>query len=278
MEKEKMNKKGRKIKIVFISIIIILFGCTASFGVYEVATRNNEYYISEKNIQIPVFVYHDIVEDESQIEYDYMQTTYDQFKKQIDGLMNLGYKPISYEDLVAYSKGEKKLPKWSFLITFDDGYTGVYKYAYEYAKEKNIPITSFINNVNVGKTGFYSWEEAKEMNDSGVVSVYSHGYEHLEYNKYSPDKLLEDTNKAYDEIEANLEDEDILKVFTYPYGLYTEEELQTLKEAGYVQNLTDNKINESKSLNLYGLHRCYPLSDSVAKIIIKIQYRAIRYN
>ena len=50
-----------------------------------------------------------------------------------------------------------------------------------------------------------------------------------------------------------------------------------LKEAGYVQNLTDNKINTSKELDLSGLHRSYPLNDSVLKIILKIQYRAIRY-
>ena len=69
----------------------------------------------------------------------------------------------------------------------------------------------------------------------------------------------------------------VLKVFTYPYGLSTNEERQMLKEAGYVQNLTDNKINTSKELDLSGLHRSYPLNDSVLKIILKIQYRAIRY-
>ena len=38
-----------------------------------------------------------------------------------------------------------------------------------------------------------------------------------------------------------------------------------------------NKINKSKDLNLYGLHRCYPLSDSLFKMELKIIYRSIRY-
>ena len=47
------------------------------------------------------------MKDESQIEYDYMQTTEENFKKQILGLMKLGYKPISYQDLVDYQEGKK---------------------------------------------------------------------------------------------------------------------------------------------------------------------------
>ena len=131
-KEEKLEKKKMStVKKVILSVLLVLILAIVSFIIYEVATVNNTYYIGEKNLQIPVFVYHDIVEDESQIEYDYMQTTVKQFEKQMTGLMKLGYKPISYEDLVAYKNGEKAIPKWSFLVTFDDGYTGVYKYAFE---------------------------------------------------------------------------------------------------------------------------------------------------
>ena len=120
-------KENNKTKKVLIAILIAIVVAVVSFVSYEIATVNNTYYISQKNLQIPIFVYHDLVENESEIEYDYMQTTVDKFEKQITGLMELGYKPITYEDLVQYKNGEKQIPKWSFLITFDDGYTGVYK-------------------------------------------------------------------------------------------------------------------------------------------------------
>ena len=78
-----MNKEGKirkakkwaRWKKVILSVLLVLILAIVSFIIYEVATVNNTYYIGEKNLQIPVFVYHDIVEDESQIEYDYMQTT-----------------------------------------------------------------------------------------------------------------------------------------------------------------------------------------------------------
>lgn len=273
-----LNQKRNMGKKVFISILVIIIIAISSFIIYERATVNNTYYIGEKNLQIPVFVYHDIVQDESQIQYDYMQTTVDTFEKQITGLMKLGYKPISYQDLEDYKNGKKAIPKWSFLITFDDGYTGVYNYAYEIAKKYNIPMTSFINNNTIGtESVFYTWENAKEMNESGLIYIYSHGLTHAQYNKETPEKLVDDTEKSYSEIKQKLNDDDILKVFTYPYGLYTDEERAALWENGYIQNLTDNRVNLSEKLDLSGLHRSYPLNDPVWKILLKINYRIIRY-
>lgn len=273
INKKKQNRAKKALRSFLIVFIIVII----SFIIYEIATVKNTYYISEKNLQIPIFVYHDIVKDESQIEYDYMQTTVDTFERQITGLMKLGYKPISYEDLLAYQKGEKAIPKWSFLITFDDGYPGVYKYAFEIAKKYNIPMASFEITDTIGSEGYYDWNQAREMHESGLMSIYLHGYTHVKYDEKTPEELLIDTNMAYENLKNELGDKDVLKVFTYPYGLSTNEERQMLKEAGYVQNLTDNKINTSKELDLSGLHRSYPLNDSVLKIILKIQYRAIRY-
>ena len=279
MNIEEKNEKKRvsTAKKIILSVLLILILAIISFLIYEIATVNKTYYIGEKNLQIPVFVYHDIVEDESQIEYDYMQTTAKQFEKQITGLMKLGYKPISYEDLVAYKNGEKAIPKWSFLITFDDGYTGVYKYAFEIAKKYYIPMTSFEISDTVGIPGYYTWDEAREMKESGLMSIYLHGYTHIEYDKETPERVLSDTNKAQEDLQNQLGDNNILKVFTYPYGLSTNEERSLLWQAGYIQNLTDNRINLSDRLDLSGLHRSYPLNNSVLKILLKIQYRVLRY-
>ena len=277
IEEKNEKKKVSTAKKIILSVLLILILAIISFLIYEIATVNKTYYIGEKNLQIPVFVYHDIVEDESQIEYDYMQTTAKQFEKQITGLMKLGYKPISYEDLVAYKNGEKAIPKWSFLITFDDGYTGVYKYAFEIAKKYNIPMTSFEISDTVGIPGYYTWDEAREMKESGLMSIYLHGYTHIEYDKETPERVLSDTNKAQEDLQNQLGDNNILKVFTYPYGLSTNEERSLLWQAGYIQNLTDNRINLSDRLDLSGLHRSYPLNNSVLKILLKIQYRVLRY-
>ena len=267
-------KKLKKIIITIVSIIfIIITGC----AIYEISTVNNQYYISEKNLEIPIFVYHDIVNDKSEVYYDYMQTTKEVFENQMRGLKKIGYRFITLEDLKEYKEGKKELYKKSCIVTFDDGYEGVYKNAYPIANKYDIPFTMFVITDNIGNTGTITWKQAKEMNNSGLVTIASHSQNHVEFNKISTDDAINNVNKSYEEIEKNLSSSKT-KIFTYPYGLYTEEEIEKLRTLGYVQNLTDNKINKSKNLDLSRLHRCYPLSDSTPKIVFKMMYRSIRYN
>ena len=266
-----------KIKRIVIGILISILVLCAGFICYDRITINNQYYIGEKELDIPIFVYHNIVSDESEIAYDYMQTTKKTFEEQLTGLQTVGYHFINYNDLIEYKKGNKKIYKKSCLITFDDGYEGVYKNAYPIAKKYNIPFAIFIINKNMGNQDVITWEQAKEMKQSGLVTIASHSVDHPEFTKISTKDACDNVNKSYNEIEEKLGKENT-KIFTYPYGLYTTEQEEKLKEQGYIQNLTDNKINKSSNLNLYGLHRCYPLNDSIYKIMAKIIYRTIRYN
>ena len=270
---DKKNLIKRVVLIISLTIIISISGLI----VYDRATINNEYYISEMNLYIPIFVYHDIVKEESEIHFDYMQTTSITFEEQLKGLKNAGYHFITYEDLVQYKEGNKKLYKKSCILTFDDGYKGVYENAYPIAQKYEIPFTMFVITENMNTTECITWEQAKEMKSSGRVKIASHSIDHPEFTSLSTEEAVQNVNESYKIIDENL-GKDEIKVFTYPYGLHTEEQLQALKEEGYIQNLTDNKINKSKNLNLYGLHRDYPLNDSIYKILLKIMYRSIRYN
>ena len=268
------KKNLKKVIITIISLVVIFI---ASLVIYDRATVNNQYYIEEANIQIPIFVYHNIVEDKSEIQYDYMQTTKDTFEEQIKGLQNVGYHFIDYKDLVEYKKGNKKLYKKSCIITFDDGYEGVYENAYPIAQKYNIPFAMFVIIDNMNTEGVITWQQAEEMKNSGLVTIASHSMDHPEFTSLSTEEAVKNVDNSYKSIEEKLGSTDT-KVFTYPYGLHTNEQLQSLKEKGYVQNLTDNKINKSKKLNLYGLHRCYPLNDSIYEIMAKVLYRSIRYD
>lgn len=276
MENKKIANKYSILLKIIISILTIIILLGISICTYDRLTVNNEYLISEKNLEIPIFLYHHIVKEESEIQYDYMQTTEKTFEKQIRGLENLGYHFISYQDLIDYNNGQKKLYKKSCVLTFDDGCKDIYTNAYPILQKYNIPFTMFVVTNAVGADGCASWEELKEMQDSGLALIASHSTNHTEFNKLSVAETLENVDSSYKALEENL-GEQKTKIFTYPYGLYSQEQLEPLKEEGYVINLTDNKINKSKDLNLYGLHRCYPLSDSLFKMELKIIYRSIRY-
>lgn len=264
-------------KKIFGVILIILLILLIVFVAFVKLTGYGKCYRKDAKINIPIFIYHDLVENESDVKVNYMQTTYSKFKEQILGLMKLGYVPITYDDLIDYYNGEKDIPRRSILITFDDGFLGVYNYAFQFAKEYNVPITSFLINYNVGTNGYYSWEQAKEMENSGLVSIYSHSTQHLKYDQEEPEKLLSDVNNSILEIEDKLQIKCKNKIFTYPYGLYSNDEQKLLQENNIIQNLTDARINTSDTLDIYQLHRMYPLSDSAWELYLKIEYRAIKY-
>lgn len=266
------NNKNKILKISIITLILIIILTVT----YQIATWKKEYYINQKNLEIPIFLYHNIVENKDQIEYDYMQTDKETFEKQIKGLKDFGYKIITYEELQKYKNGEIAIPKHSCLIDFDDGYEQNYTVALEIIKKYNIPVNIYVIDNCIGTPGYMTWEQIKEMDKTGLVTINTHGKEHYDFSQKNTEEAVEDVKYAHNEIEKNLEKQQI-KVFTYPYGLCKEETSKKLKEEGFIQNLTDNKINKSKTLDLSKLHRSYCLEDSILKILIKEKYRAIRY-
>lgn len=270
-------KNNKKLKSALIGIMVVILISITSFIIYDRVTVNNQYYIGEKNLEIPIFVYHNIIDDNSEIQYDYMQTKESTFEKQINGLKAVGYHFINYEDLVEYKNGQKPLYKKSCIITFDDGYEGVYENAYPIAQKYNIPFTIFVIVDNMEKNETITWMQAKEMEESGLVTIASHSINHPEFTKLSVEEATNNVKESYKIIEEKLGNKKT-KIFTYPYGLYKDEQIQELSKEGYVQNLTDNKINKSKQLDLTRLHRCYPLNDSIYKMMMKIIYRNLRYN
>lgn len=236
---------------------------------------NQEYYIYEKNIDIPIFVYHDIVDKMTGEEF--MQTTKENFENQIAGLEKIGYEFIRYDDLIRYSKGEKKLKEKSILLTFDDGYEGNYYIMYPIIQKYQIPVAINIVDNNVGNSGFLNWEQIKEMSNSSLVDIYTHSRYHEYSDTVSTKQYISDIQYSHEHIEKQL-GKSIPKIFTYPYGVKQKEKIEALTQAGFVQNLTDNRVNQSENLDLSRLHREYPLNDSVPKILLKTIYRSIRYH
>ena len=78
-----MNKEAVKVEIKKIIIVAIFL-----IGIILILDRvgaEQTYKIAERKISIPIFVYHNIVDDKSEIEYDYMKTTKAKFEEQIIG-------------------------------------------------------------------------------------------------------------------------------------------------------------------------------------------------
>lgn len=272
-----MNKRII-IKRVILAAIIMFFGATLCLITFDRASVNLRYGIYEEQIEIPIFVYHNIVNNSFEEQSsDCVQTTVENFEKQVLALKKAGYDFITYEDLEKYKNNQMKLKKLSCIVSFDGDYEGIYENAFPIIKKYNVPITICVTTDNIGNIGTFTWTQAKEMQNTGLVTIASHSTNNIEFTSLSTEEAVDNVKKSYSIIEENLGAQNY-RILSYPHGLYTDEQSDVLGEQGYIQNLTDNKINRSSNLDLSHLHRCYVLNDSPAKMYAKIIYRSVRYN
>ena len=144
------------------------------------------------------------------------------------------------------------LPEKPILINFDDGYYSNYEYVFPILKKYNVKASIFVVTDKIGKEidgkRYLSWEQCKEMQDSGLVDIFSHSKRHVFYDKLPVRMIRDDVIESYKIIEENLGTKN-LKVFAYPYGAYTKETVWALKLNGIDMQVYDLGMNYSNDFN-----------------------------
>ena len=114
---------------------------------------------------------------------------------------------------------DKPKNKKKILITIDDAFKSFYTEAWPYLKENKIPFILFVSTEPVGKNGYMSWEQIKEIEKNNFVTIGHHSHTH--------DYLIDKTHKAFisDIKSANkifLEKMGYVpSLFSYPFGEYS---------------------------------------------------------
>lgn len=237
--------KIKKLLIIFLIIIFILL-CVFGYNKYKDKKR--------PDIKIPILLYHNFVTtvpDTDPDNFNYINTPAS-FEENIKTLLEYGYTIISMEDLENANTGKANLPNKPIIITLDDGYYSNYEYIYPILKKYNIKASIFIVTNKIGREidgiKYLSWDNCLEMQNSGLVEIFSHSTKHVFYNKLSVRELRDDVKESYKLIEEHLGKQD-LKVFAYPYGAYTNETVRTLKNNGIDYQVYDIGMNNFKNLD-----------------------------
>lgn len=87
---------------------------------------------------------------------------------------------------------------------------------------------------------YFSWEQAKEMKDSGLVEFYSHGKRHVFYREISVEEFKKEILESIKEINSKLNVD--CSAFVYPYGSHNQYMVKTIEDSGI-------KIQEYDSRN-----------------------------
>ena len=83
------------------------------------------------------------------------------FKEQMEIIKNSSYtfsNPKTFSENFKTPKTNKEI-----LVTIDDAFLSFYLEAWPYLKENKIPFILFVSTETVGKKGYMTWEQNKEV-------------------------------------------------------------------------------------------------------------------
>ena len=255
---------------------------------YLQRSGNNE----NQSVPIPILMYHHIVPDYEPSSYIVINES--AFREQMTALKNSGYTTLFFHDLLDYVDGKKELPEKPILITFDDGYESNYTIAYPILRQLEMKATisvigSLVGIKDVpGEIPYLSWDEAKEMQDSGFIDIQSHTFAlhdgsraqyarnnvlrlDLEKSALYADVLRADNEIFVSEMLSHMGREPT--VFVYPLGMADILSEAIITEMGYrISVITGDRIGEIKrddQLSLRGLCRLNAGSDWSGEELLK---------
>ncbi|MEV2704331.1 polysaccharide deacetylase family protein [Paenibacillus larvae] len=240
-----MKAKQRRFKIIIGLVVFILAGAAGLYWAIPV----NTYYQN----QVAVLMYHHFSEkDEGPISIKPKL-----FRDQIDYLRKNNYNFISLQQFREFMNGGT-VPDNAVLLTFDDGYESVYKYAYPYLKENQIPgvlflITKYLENPKGPYTSYLSPEEIREMRKNFPdIEVQSHTHNmHSQYEKKAymntpipkadgqlenqqeyENRVASDFAKSVEELRPFYKKDYPIDSLAYPFGFYNPKSVELAQKAG----------------------------------------------
>lgn len=172
-----------------------------------------------------------------------------------------GFYVLNLEEMQSFLWHNKPIPPQSVMITFDDGYENLYRYALPILKRYSFPaiVFSIVGTADAKYSSPHlNWDQMREMATSGLFSFQSHTYACHNYAAVDPKgtsmptlisrlytasnghvetegeyrwRIREDLKKAKERLEQELQTN--INALAFPYGYFNEVTLEIASSLGY---------------------------------------------
>ncbi len=199
------------------------------------------------------------------------------FEKQINIIKDKKYNfenPKDFDLNFNNPKTKKKI-----LITIDDAFSSFYNHAWPYLKENKIPFILFVSTEPVGKNGYMSWEQIKEIEKEKFAFIGNHSHSHDYLLDLTFENFKKDINESIEIFKKELGYNPIF--FSYPFGEYSLEQINFIKKKfKYAFGQHSGVIDVNK--NIYELPR-FPINEKYGDLkrfdflidLLPLQYKSI---
>ena len=205
---------------------------------------------------VPVLAYYSF----SKNKPSKISITQGDFKAQMKYLKDNNYHVITLDQLLDFLDYKEQIPEKSVVITFDDGWSSVYDFAFPILKKYDFPATFFIYTDFIGGGKAMSWKQIKELSEAGFdiqcktkthrnltvikkKESFKDHFESLEMEITHPKKVIK--KKLNKECEY----------LAYPYGKTNNLVIAMLKKHGYRAAFTVDKKSNPFFIDKYKINR-----------------------
>jgi peptidoglycan/xylan/chitin deacetylase (PgdA/CDA1 family) len=169
--------------------------------------------------------------------------TLEHFEEQMAYLKKNDYHTLSLEEIKAYYYNNGKLPKKSVLLTFDDCYQSMKKYAYPILNKYHFHAVAFVvTNWLHDKPKTFDPEKSvcmaeSELNDIADIFEFANHTDsfHRRTNVTTSMLMVAKNEEFASDLDCCNSNKYIQgkDVFAYPFGLYEERNISLLREKGF---------------------------------------------
>ncbi len=216
--------------------------------------------------QANIFIYHRFGEDR------YPSTNIDValFEQHMQFLKQSGKIVMPLSELVKYLKAGRSLPGDVVVLTVDDAFDSFLERAMPVLRKYKFPVALFVNTDSVGDPGYLDWDQLRELLAENVeIGNHTATHDYLLERKNSESlsawksRVTDDIERAQTAFRRELGFRP--DVFAYPYGEYSPELVDLVKQAGFSAALAQQSGVVSASVNIHLLPR-FPMGGPFASL------------
>ncbi len=217
-------------------------------------------YASNIKNSAVVFMYHKFGID----KYPTTSVTLNQFESHLNEFSKEKYSVQSIEFIIDTIINDGELADNTIGISIDDADKSFFEVGWPKFKEKNMPVTLFVNTSTIHKNNknYLNWDQIRELKNEGVsIGAHSHSHYHMS------DLTIEEVRNEI-EISNNIflkELGEIPSLFAFPYGETNEKIINLLKEYKFKVAFGQHSGVINETSNFYYLPR-FSLNEKYGEI------------
>ena len=159
------------------------------------------------------------------------------FARQMEWLKRHGYRALTQRELYDALILGRRLPHKPVLITFDDGWSDIFRYARPILVRLRMHATAYVISSRTTYTdrAFLTWRQLRGLEAQGI-EVGSHSVSHRDLKSLSDREALRELIQSRRSFERHLRHP--VQWFAYPFGAYDARVERLTSRAGYVLAVT----------------------------------------